>query len=578
LFEILNTNAMKSIKLFLLTLVLLPFIGFGQGWQIMPTPTAYILYDISFPGNQNLVGYAVGSSSTYNGNGVILKTTNGGDSWTQLNASTIPGLEACYFFDENTGFIGGWQNYFAKTTDGGLTWTPSTIAPTIWYVQEIDFYDNLHGMVCCAGAENYRTSDGGLTWTQMTGLSVGVEDLDYVSSSLIYAVGGDEKIAKSTDGGANWSIIYTGNFQSPFLGVDFLNPNYGVVGGEDGKVMITNDGGSTWFDTIAGPYFHLFHGVHVFNTDSTYIAGTPEGIFKTNDGGTNWVSNYAGGNNYAMYKIAVTPDNTMFICGSQGKIFRKKSTFQAAFTVSQQNACIVAQLFYTAQSPQASSWEWSFPGGSPSSSNVQNPGPIVYSSPGDYDVQLIASNGISSDTLLMPNYVHILLPATPAITGSSIVGEYNSYVYAVTNTPGNTYAWTVSGGTITSGANSSVITVQWGAAGQGTVDVTETNPGCSSYTSLPVTITINIGINESGDKKPGIYPDPTSGLLNISGMSSLRRIQICDITGNLVKDIDCQSNNNAKVDISHLKAGTYLVIFEQTNGVKSGKTIRKIDE
>lgn len=571
----LNLNAMKSLKLLLLTLIILPLSLFSQGWQIMPTPTTYILYDISFPGNQSQVGYAVGSSLTYNGTGVILKTTNGGDTWAQINTGSLPGLEACYFFDVNTGYIGGWQNYFAKTTDGGLNWTTSTISPNIWYIQEIDFYDNLNGMVCCAGAENYRTSDGGLSWSQVTSLTIGVEDLDYASSSVLYAVGGDEKIAKSTDGGANWSVIFTGIFQSPFMGVDFYNPNYGVVGGEDGKVMTTTDGGTTWFDTVAGPYSHLFHAVHVFNTDSTYVAGTPEGIFKTTDGGSAWISDYPGGNSFALYKIAVTPDNTIFICGSQGKILRKKYSLQANFSVSQQNACIVAQLFYTAQSPLATSWQWSFPGGSPASSSLQNPGPILYWTLGDYDVQLIVSNGVTSDTLMMQNYIHVLLPATPVISGSSLVGEYNTYTYSVVNTPGNTYSWNVSGGTITGGANTNTIAVLWAGAGQGTVMLTESNPGCDSYATLPVTITINIGMEESGEKDLLVYPNPASGNVRISAPFAIQRILLNDITGRRINEIMLSGQTSADIDLSRFQAGSYLLIIEDTRGNRISRGLRK---
>jgi len=56
------------------------------------------------------------------------------------------------------------------------------------------------------------------------------------------------------------------------------------------------------------------------------------------------------------------------------------------------------------------SWNWSFPGGTPSSSTLKNP-VVTYSLKGTFDVQLIVSNGASSDTLFKPNYIEADYPA-----------------------------------------------------------------------------------------------------------------------------------------------------------------------
>lgn len=69
------------------------------------------------------------------------------------------------------------------------------------------------------------------------------------------------------------------------------------------------------------------------------------------------------------------------------------------------------------------SWNWSFPGGTPSTSTAQNPA-VTYSTPGRYDVQLIVSNSFGSDTLFAENYITargaamtpITLTAPPSLT------------------------------------------------------------------------------------------------------------------------------------------------------------------
>lgn len=78
--------------------------------------------------------------------GLILKSLDGGDSWThhpindrRLNGGSITAnadLEGIGFIDENTGWVGGWGNtefigdYNSFTRDGGLTWEAQDYVPS----------------------------------------------------------------------------------------------------------------------------------------------------------------------------------------------------------------------------------------------------------------------------------------------------------------------------------------------------------------------------------------------------------------------------------------------------------------
>jgi PKD repeat protein len=57
------------------------------------------------------------------------------------------------------------------------------------------------------------------------------------------------------------------------------------------------------------------------------------------------------------------------------------------------------------------SWMWSFPGGTPSTSSEKNP-VVFYGSEGVYNAELIVSNGIVSDTLLKPGYITVEYPVS----------------------------------------------------------------------------------------------------------------------------------------------------------------------
>ncbi|MFZ1322756.1 MAG: T9SS type A sorting domain-containing protein [Ignavibacteria bacterium] len=53
-------------------------------------------------------------------------------------------------------------------------------------------------------------------------------------------------------------------------------------------------------------------------------------------------------------------------------------------------------------------WSWTFPGGTPSSSNVQNPSGIVYNSSGQFSVSLQASNSFGNNSITKTNYITVI--------------------------------------------------------------------------------------------------------------------------------------------------------------------------
>lgn len=80
------------------------------------------------------------------------------------------------------------------------------------------------------------------------------------------------------------------------------------------------------------------------------------------------------------------------------------------------------------------SWSWSFPGGSPSTSSTQNP-VVQYNTPGTYSVTLTVSNASGSDSKTV-NGVVVILPAQ---------AQYNAWSYSegVENSTGFAADWVI---------------------------------------------------------------------------------------------------------------------------------------
>lgn len=68
-----------------------------------------------------------------------------------------------------------------------------------------------------------------------------------------------------------------------------------------------------------------------------------------------------------------------------------------------------------------SSWEWSFPGGTPDSSTLQNPTGIVYNTPGKYSVSLTATNVGGSDSITRTDFITVYeVPSAPVGAGDTV--------------------------------------------------------------------------------------------------------------------------------------------------------------
>ncbi len=84
------------------------------------------------------------------------------------------------------------------------------------------------------------------------------------------------------------------------------------------------------------------------------------------------------------------------------------SPLAAQFSGAPTLLCTGSSVAFTDQSLHSpTSWNWSFPGGAPSTFSGQNPPPIVYDTVGTYDVTLTVSDGLTIDTKTKTGYITV---------------------------------------------------------------------------------------------------------------------------------------------------------------------------
>ena len=162
------------------------------------------------------------------------------------------------------------------------------------------------------------------------------------------------------------------------------------------------------------------------------------------------------------------------------------------------------------------SWNWSFPGGVPSSSSSQQPPIITYNTQGNYNVSLTISNGVQSTSETKYNYITVN-PQTPSTNFSfsptSPVMEFATVQFTdqSTNQP-SSWEWNFGDGSYSSSPNPSHQYNIYSQASQTfNITLTTSNTSGSSSQSKQIVV-IKPGISISGTVQ-------NSNFQNLSGLT-----------------------------------------------------------
>lgn len=160
----------------------------------------------------------------------------------------------------------------------------------------------------------------------------------------------------------------------------------------------------------------------------------------------------------------------------------------ANFTASATTICAGETVDFTDLSTNGpASWSWTFFGGDPASSTDQNPTGILYDTPGTYDVKLVVSNSVGSDSLTQSSYIEVLvLPAAPTSSNEEVCfGDPVPDLIA----QGSMIQWYDDAGLTNLIHSGDTLSTGQTAPGVYTYYVTQTTGGCESPATV-VTLTI----------------------------------------------------------------------------------------
>jgi photosystem II stability/assembly factor-like uncharacterized protein len=353
--------------------------------------TSYYLRDIAMIDANT--GWAVGEphwdQSAKQYKGTIVKTKDGGQTWTPQDAVAPEAFFGVHFVDANQGWVGGTNGTILHTSDGGAHWVRQMVATTDKF-DGVVFTDTNTGWATAVRPVHYddigepddwrasiwHTSDGGQTWAQQqvpgdvsllsridfvdsqTGWTVGVKLVGYEANWWPQQHGA---IYHTTDGGRTWTEQYSPELAMSFKAVDFVDANNGWVAGfvtessiQGGVMYHTTDGGKTWArQTLGSACTHNLWDLQFVDRSRGYAVGTMYGaawgppVCRTTDGGATWTDIIMDKrDNEGLYGVAVV-GNQVIAVGDHDYLAKSTTawdTGEGQFSCFN-NACLFSQSY-----------------------------------------------------------------------------------------------------------------------------------------------------------------------------------------------------------------------------------------
>jgi photosystem II stability/assembly factor-like uncharacterized protein len=302
---------------------LAPFVAVHAQWVAQLSGTDAELRGLSVVALRDGVVWSSGARGT------VLRTTDGGGTWTQVN---VPGATALDFraiaatSREVAHVLSiGDSSRIYRTTDGGRSWSLRfTSTRKGAFFDAIQFWDARHGIAMSDPVDGkfllVTTSDGGDSWQEIPAerlppalagegaFAASGTCLVVLGSGDVWFVTGGAAVARlfhSADRGKSWTVqdtpVRAGVASAGIFSVAFADRLHGAIAGGDYQqpalrgrnLAMTSDGGATWTlaDSASSPAGYRSAVTFVPNTGARWLLAVGlSGTDVSLDGGGRWAN------------------------------------------------------------------------------------------------------------------------------------------------------------------------------------------------------------------------------------------------------------------------------------------------
>jgi len=279
-------------------------------WKTLPSKTFNSLNSIYFINDST--GYACGSQ------GVVIKTTDGGNSWIILSDSSSISLNSMLFINNRLGFIVGEKGTILNTTDAGASWQKTNWDTTISFFKVCFLKNNSTGFIVGANGTILKTDNSGKSWYPvMSPVNELLYSIAFADNENGIAAGWNGTILRTSDQGHTW--VKEKTITDKYLkDISFTNDGKGLIVGQSGEVLWSDNLGKDW-DRIKLNTYSGLYSVFFADDNLGFILGNKGEIWISNDSGKDWKL-YNSGVYAALTSAAETPSKKIYIVGYNGTI------------------------------------------------------------------------------------------------------------------------------------------------------------------------------------------------------------------------------------------------------------------
>ena len=262
-------------------------------WSAQTSGTTNQLLTVSAV--SDMIGWAAGVGPT------VVKTTNGGTTWTNATGTGIgagEGIYNIYAWSANDALCTtspGATNIY-KTTNGGTTWTNVFTAPSPAFIDAIQMVSPTEGYALgdpvTAKWMVLKTTNGGLNWARMAtepaqvGSEAGWNNSFLIIGTNMWFGTNATRVYHSTDLGLTWTSGATTGTVNTYN----LHYNTTSVGLAGGTAMVKSTDGGTTYTTVTSPGTSgNINGIEGNGTDWWAIRSSAV-IYRSTDGGATWTT------------------------------------------------------------------------------------------------------------------------------------------------------------------------------------------------------------------------------------------------------------------------------------------------
>jgi PKD repeat protein len=218
---------------------------------------------------------------------------------------------------------------------------------------------------------------------------------------------------------------------------------------------------------------------------------------------------------------------------------------------------------------EITAWEWTFEGGDPATSTQQDPPPVMYDTPGLYDVTLTVTNANGDSTLYKADYISVdyAPEADFEADATQILAGYSTNFSDLSTGNPTSWEWSFEGGTPASFNQQAPPEIFYNDPGVFDVTLTVSNDYGESVLTREDYITVVLNsIDELATGSIQVYPNPSKGELTLKSANlEGAEVHIYSLIGKLVHRSTVQEETTT-LDLDALQKGLYILCISGDNG------------